>query len=88
MAGDHYKLLHKAGSKFDNYDFVKVAKALNYIVFNKHESGILRQEATQEQLKELTDIQKKLSFAIDMGYITTYDGLIVEMRRMWHLKYD
>lgn len=86
-AGDYYKELGKSAQRLNNCDFSQMAKGLNWIVFNKHENGI-RQIANQSQLNELNDIQKKLAFAIDMGYIRTFDELINEMRRMWHLKYN
>lgn len=83
-AGDMYKGLTNSLTKFNNVSFSQVAKALNWIVFDKHENGI-RQKSNQKQLKELTDIQKKLSFAIDMGYIKSYNQLIDEMRKLYHL---
>lgn len=86
-AGNFYKGLTKSISKFDNIDFVSVAKGLNYIVFNKHEKNI-RNSATIEQLKELEDIEKKLSFAIDMGYIKSKEELLNEMRKMWRIKFS
>ena len=82
-AGDMYRGLTNGLKKFKDTDYVKVAKALNWIVFDKHEKGI-RQTASQEQLKELTDLQKTLSFALDMGYIKSYNALISEMRRIYN----
>jgi hypothetical protein len=86
-AGDNYIGLSNAVQRLNSCDYPQMAKGLNWIVFNKHEKGI-RQKATQLELEELTEIQKKLAFAIDMGYIRTFDELINEMRRMWHLKWD
>ena len=85
-AGDNYNGLTNAVQKFNGIDYRQLAKGLNWIVFGRHESGI-RQMATQEQLRELTDLQKKLAFACDMGYIRTFDELINEMRRIFHNKY-
>lgn len=86
-AGDNYVGLTNAVSKFKNVNYAQLAKGLNWIVFNRHEKGI-RQTATETQLNELTEIQKKLAFAVDLGYIKTFDELINEMRRIWHLKWD
>lgn len=83
QAGDNYKGLTGALSRFENVNYPQVAKGLNYIVFGKHEPD-LRQHATESQLKELTDLQQKLAFAIDMGYIRTFEELVNEMRRIWH----
>jgi hypothetical protein len=63
------------------------ATALNWIVFNKKGKD-LRQSATQEQLKELHTVEEKLSFAIDMGYIKTFEQLMSSMRKIWNEKYN
>ena len=45
------------------------------------------QIAKGEQLKELDDLQKSLSFAIDMGYIKSFSNLIDEMRKIYKNKH-
>ena len=84
-AGDNYKLLSASGVKLKGYNFSEVATAMNWIVFDKKGKN-LRQNATESQLKELSDVQTKLSFAIDMGYIRTYSKLIFEMQEMYRIK--
>lgn len=84
-AGDHYRGLTRALALFENADYGKVAKAMNFIVFGIHQRE-LRQTASVEQLKALTNLQEKLAFAIDMGYIRTFDALINEMRRIYHIR--
>jgi len=84
-AGDNYKLLSASGVKLKGYNFSEVATAMQWIVFDKKGKN-LRQSATQEQLKELSEIQTKLSFAIDMGYIKSYPKLISEMQEMYRIK--
>ena len=86
-AGTKYIELSNAVQRLNGCDYIKMAKGLNWIIFNRHKSGILRQQATQEQLKELNDLQKKLAFAIEMGYIRTFDELIHEMRKIWASKW-
>jgi hypothetical protein len=87
-AGDNFKGLMNAIAVFEpnSKQYIQIAKGLNHIVFEKHEHGI-RQTASEEQLKELTDIQKKLAFAVDMGYIRSFDELLNEMRRIYYKKY-
>lgn len=85
LAGDNYLGLTSALTMFSNVNYKQVAKGINYIVFGVHKDG-LRQTANEQQLNELTNLQQKLAFAIEMGYIKSYDELINEMRRMWHLK--
>ncbi len=84
-AGDNYKTLSTSGQKLKGYNFSKVAKALNYIVFGEHKKDI-RQSATQEQLKELSMHEENFSFAIDRGYIKTYPQLENELRKVWRDK--
>lgn len=83
-AGDNYVGLTNAVGAFQNVNYPQLAKALNHIVFRRHESGI-RNKATEQQLNKLTEIQKKLAFAVDMGYIRSFEELLSEMRKMWHL---
>jgi KilA-N domain len=85
-AGDNYRSLTQSSSTLIGCDYPQIAKALNYIVFNNHYAGI-RQAASEEELAELNKVQEKLCFAIDMGYIKTYDELIHSMRKMWEDKY-
>lgn len=86
-AGNFCKALNKSIMKFnpDGNQYMTLAKSLNYIVFGKHEAGI-RNTGTKQQLKELEDIEKKFAFAIDMGYITTWDQLLSELHKIWENK--
>ena len=84
-AGEGYILLSASGMKLKGYNFKEVATAMQWIVYGKTGKG-LRQVATEEQLKEINELQKKLSFAIDMGYITSYSQLISEMRKIYSSK--
>ena len=83
-AGNFYKELSRSVSKFDNVDYVKMAKGLNYCIFGKHETG-LRNLATKEELKELERLESRLAFAIDMGYIKSFEELIIELQKVYKL---
>ena len=85
-AGDKYNELCRACSKFNNVDYRIIAKGLNYIVFNIHET-LLRNRATQEELKELDDLQKSLAFSVDMGYIKSFGDLHNTMKKLWYNKW-
>lgn len=87
-AGDMYRTLSNAAKQLPGVDYRRIAKGLNYIVFGRHESGTLRQIATTKQLTELSEIQNKLAFAVDMGYIETFQGLIDEMKKIYQAKCD
>ena len=86
-AGDKYNELCRAASKFKNVDYKSIAKGINYIIFNVHET-LIRNSATSNELRELDDLQKSLAFAIDMNYIKSFDELINEMRKLWYNKWD
>lgn len=87
-AGDMSRTLSNAAKQLPGVDYRRIAKGLNYIVFDRHESGTLRQTATKEQLNELSEIQNKLAFAVDMGYIKTFQELIDEMKKIYLIKCD
>lgn len=87
-AGNMYKTLSNAAKQLRGVDYRRIAKGLNYIVFGYHESGTLRQIATKEQLRELSEAQNKLAFAVDMGYIKTFQELIDEMKKMHRIKWN
>lgn len=84
--GDNYVSLTSALSSIQDIDYAEVARAMNLIVFNSHCRDI-RNGATHEQLRELNDLQKKLAFAVNMGFIKNHATLISTMRRMWTDKY-
>ncbi len=84
-AGNFYKELTRAIGIFPNVDYIQLAKGLNYVVFGRHETGI-RNLATQNQLKEMETLEGRLAFAINMGYIKTFESLIEELRKMYNKK--
>ena len=76
---------NKAISIFEpkSIHYIQLSKALNHIVFDNHYINI-RNTANEQQAKELVSIQNKLAFAVDMGYIRSFEELINEMRKMYH----
>lgn len=84
-AGDNYNVLSSAASKLPDCDYRQIAIAMQWIVFGTTGKN-LRQMATQEQLRQLADIERKLAFALDMGYINTQKQLLKEMRKMYNNK--
>ena len=83
LAGDNYNVLTAALATMPNIDYKKVATAIQWIVFNRTGKN-LRQQAPQEQLSEISDIESKLAYAINMGFIKSYDELIITMRKMYN----
>ena len=87
-AGDFFNEFTKSVKSIcNNPNYIKLAMALNHIVFGIHETGI-RNNATQSQLLELIDVQKKLAFVIDSKFIKTHSQLLSFMRDMYREKYN
>lgn len=86
LAGDNYNVLTSAISTLPDSDYRQVATAIQWIVFGKTGKN-LRQVATQEQLKEISDIEEKLAFSINMGMVRNQEELIKLLRKMWYDKY-
>ena len=86
-AGNMYKGLTKAISNFPDVDYKELGKALNFIIFNRNETGI-RDTATEQQLKELEDLEKYLAILIEMGHVKSFDKLVEELRTMYNKKWD
>ena len=82
-AGDNYNVLAKSIASLPDVDYPKVARALNWIVFNKHERDI-RNTATPQQLQDMDELQRKLAFSVDMGYIRSFPDLMNSMRRIYN----
>lgn len=85
-AGDNYRELTAAASKFPNTDYSMLAKGLNYVVFGQHYAGI-RQKATEAQLGKLNYVQKYFATGIDMGTIKSFDQLMAQIRMMYELEH-
>ena len=87
LAGDNYNVLTAAISKLPDCDYKATAKAIQWIVFNRTGKE-LRQQATQKELAEISDIENKLAYAIDMGFINNQAELIISLRKMYNDKYQ
>jgi hypothetical protein len=66
--------------------YIEVNRALNWIIFNRHEPNI-RNTATEEELKSLHELENNLTFSIDTGLIKTKDQLINILRQEYKKKY-
>ena len=86
-AGDNYNVLTTSLAKLIDCDYVKVAKAIQWIVFNKSGRD-LRQHASRNELKEITEIEKKIAFMIDMNFVNNNSELINALRKMYNDKYS
>lgn len=92
-AGDAYILLSSSLGRIVNKSFLpiaiqKVSQAMNHIVFNNHETGIRNKEATEENLRHLYELEKKITDLIQEGFITNYEQLMKYLRNQWKNKYE
>jgi hypothetical protein len=85
QAGDWYKTVSKAASRLEGIDYSQLSRAMNIIVFGRHESGI-RNTGTSEELAELQMLEQNLAFAIESGFIRSFDELMGHLRSVWHKK--
>lgn len=84
-SGDLTKELNSSVQRFEGINYPQLAKALNHIIYDRHTKGI-RDTGTEEQTKAIVELQKKLAWACDMGYIKSFNDLLEEMRRIWAIK--
>jgi hypothetical protein len=80
-AGNFCRALNESVSKFNinGSQYMELAMAINHIIFKKHFLGI-RNTGTKEELKKLSNLEEKMSFAIDRNYIKSFKELIDELR--------
>ena len=90
--GDAYKEMTNAVSKIVRKGFlrvaiIKVAKAVNFCVFNSHEPMIRNQYGEEKKMRELFDFQRKVADLINDGFLKSYDETIAYLRKKWNEKY-
>ena len=87
-AGDAYRELSSAVQKivpkgFMSVSMKKVGKALNYVVFNQHEKMLRNKQGDEKKQRELWQLEKKVADLINEGFITSFDNLIVYLRKQY-----
>lgn len=66
---------------------VRVAKAINFIVFNKHEDGI-RNMGSRDELNDIIALENVIACLIDDGFIKDFDSLIEYLGDKWRKKWS
>lgn len=90
-AGDEYLNLGSAIRKIVPSDFMQVAmkkigEALNWVVFNSHESGIRNKYGDEQKQRELSSLERKVSDLINEGFITDFKQVVVYLRKLYQEK--
>jgi 23S rRNA-/tRNA-specific pseudouridylate synthase len=87
-AGDEYRALSAAIRRIVPADFMqtamkKIAEALNWIVFNSHETGIRNKFGDEQKQRELSALERKVADLINEDFITDYNQLISYLKRLY-----
>jgi hypothetical protein len=61
----------------------EVAKAINYIVYGIHQTGIRNSKAEEKKARELCELEKDVAKLINKGFIKNYDSLLNYLREEW-----
>lgn len=88
LACESYKELSTNVAKLVPKDLMepamrRVARGVNYVVFNTHNPGERNLHATDDEQMKLFNFQNSISFTIKTGLIKTYEQLINFLRDRW-----
>lgn len=61
----------------------KIAEALNWVIFNEHESGIRNKHGEENKQRELFHLETKVTDLINEGFIRSFDQLEEYLRSQW-----
>lgn len=93
MAGDAYSKLTSSvqniiGAKNMPKLMPQISKAINYVVFNKHETGERNRHGVESKQKELWQLEMKIADLIEDGFINNYGEIVGYLRKKWIKKYQ
>ncbi len=91
-AGDAYKELSSAVSTIVPATFMpqamrKIGEALNYVVFNEHETMLRNKKGSEDSMRELFELERRLAENINDGLIRTFEQVIAFLRKRYSNKY-
>lgn len=91
-AGDAYREMSESVAKLSKKgeiqkNIIKVAEAINFIAQNDH-SKMIRNQASEIQMKEYVRIEKEIVMLVNKGFIKTFEGLMEYLRSEWRIKYQ
>jgi antitoxin component of MazEF toxin-antitoxin module len=91
-AGDAYKELSSSIKMIVPNTFMpqamrKIGEALNYVVFNEHETMLRNKKGSEESMRELFELERRLAENINDGLIKDFEQAITFLRRRYANKY-
>lgn len=87
-AGDAYRELSMAVAKIVAPNFMQsamkqLAQAINYCVFNEHETAIRNKHGEESKMRQLFELERKVASLIEERFITKFDNVIEYLRNQW-----
>lgn len=91
-AGDAYKELSSSINSIVPNTFMpqamrKIGEALNYVVFNEHEQMLRNKKGSEESMRELFELERRLAENINDGLINNFEQAITFLRKRYANKY-
>jgi hypothetical protein len=91
-AGDAYRELSSAISSIVPKTFMpqamsKIGEALNFVVFGKHEQMLRNKKGSEESMRELFELERRLADNINDGLIKDFEQVIAFLRKRYSNKY-
>lgn len=91
-AGDAYKELSSSINSIVPNTFMpqamrKIGEALNYVVFNEHEQMLRNKKGSEESMRELFELERRLAENINDGLINNFERAITFLRKRYANKY-
>lgn len=66
----------------------KLAKGMNYVLWNRHEDGERNNHATEQEQRELFAMERYVASLINDGFLTDAAGVVNYLRIQWCKKWD
>lgn len=87
-AGDAYRELSVAVAKIVAPNFMasamrQTAEAINWCVFNQHETAIRNKHGEEGKMRQLFELERKVASLIEEGFITKFDDMMEYLRNQW-----
>lgn len=87
-AGDAYRELSMAVAKIVTPNFMasamrQTAEAINWCVFNQHETAIRNKHGEETKMRQLFELERKVASLIEEGFITKFDDVMEYLRNQW-----
>ena len=87
-AGDAYRELSMAVARIVTPNFMasamrQTAEAINWCVFNQHETAIRNKHGEETKMRQLFELERKVASLIEEGFITKFDDMMEYLRNQW-----